>query len=204
MTARKTDKSEKDDTKTAGEDKSKTTQTTTQAEERQDALSTKSEERPETDAKAAASGSSVGAVKDGDTGLDDVDGEEADLLGFEDEVDGVVGSVAERNLKGDEFNVPYAYVTGADVQPRTSDSDDPARDWTAQHASGEREDEDGNTLDPEALVPVEQTPGQTFRVRELPNKDVAEAAGIDYAQWVSGLPVRADVEDEAPRKGIPA
>jgi hypothetical protein len=204
VTARKTDKSEKDDTKTAGEDKSNTTQTTMQAEDKQDDLSTKTEERPETDAEAAASGSSVGAVKDGDTGLDDVDGEEADLLDYEDEVEGVVGSVAERGLDGEEYDAPYAYVTAADVKPRTSDSDDPAKDWTAQHASGEREDEDGNSLDPVALVPVEQTPGQTFRVRELPNKDVAEAAGIDYAQWVSGLPVRADVPDEAPRKGIPA
>jgi hypothetical protein len=198
-------KSAKDDeTKTAGKDTSKDTQTTKQAEEKQDDLSTKVEERGETDAEGAASGSVVGGVQDGDTGLDDVDGEKADLLDYEDEVDGVVGTVAERNAKGDEFDVPYLYVTAADVKPRTSDSDDPAKDWTAQHAGGEREDEDGNALDPVALVPVEQTPGQTFRVRELPNRDVAKAAGIDYDQWISGLPVRADVEDEAPRKGIPA
>jgi hypothetical protein len=119
-----------------------------------------------------------------------------------DSVEAGAGVVVERNLDGDEYEVPYALVTGADLA-RTSDSDDPAKSWTAQHATGEREDEDGNT-DPVALVPVEGTPGQTFRVRELPDRDVAEAAGIDYDQWVSGLPVRADVPNEAPRKGIPA
>jgi hypothetical protein len=106
-----------------------------------------------------------------------------------------VGAV--RNAAGDEFDVPYVQLT-SDHLPRTSDSDDPNKSWTAQDA-GEREDEDAV-----ALVAVRGTPGQTFRVRELPNKAVVEAAGINYEEWVAGLPVRADVEHEAARKGIPA
>ena len=197
-----TQKSDKDETKTAGDDKSKTTQTTKQAEEKSDATPTTVEERGETDAKGAASGSVEGGVRDGDSGLDDT---ELDDWSEEADEDGVVGTVAEKDLEGNEYDVPYAYVTADAVGPaRTSDSDDPAKDWTAQHALGLREDEDGNEVGAVALIDVEATPGQTFKVSELPNKDVAEAAGIDYAQWVSGLPVRADVENEAPRKGIPA
>ena len=194
-----------DEKKTAGEDKSKDVQTTDQAAEKQDALQdAKVEERGETDAKAAASGGSVGAVRDGDSNVVDKDDDERDsdfdADAFEDgSVAGASGVVAERNAEGDEFDVPYAYVTAADLA-RTSDSDDPAKDWTAQHAAEEREDQDH----PVALVPVEGTPGQTFRVRELPNREVVEAAGINYEQWVAGLPVRADVPNEAPRKGIPA
>lgn len=204
MTARKT-KSEQDETKTAGEDKSKDVQTTQQAEEKADATPTSVEERGETDADAAASGGSVGAVHDGDSlgDLDDEDGYETLEDVADGSVEGAVGVVAERNLDGDEYDAPYTLLTASDLA-RTSDSDDPGKDWTAQHAGGEREDEDGNNLDPVALVPVEGTPGQTFRVRELPSREVVEAAGINYDQWVSGLPVRADVPNEAPRKGIPA
>lgn len=190
--------------KTAGKDESKDTQTTKQAEESN--VPDSVEERGDTDAKAAASGSSVGAVKDGDTGLDDAyddDDKDAEFPVADDGVEGAVGTVAERDREGDEYDVPYTLLT-AQVLPRTSDSDDPAKDWTAQHAGGERKDEDDNDLDAVALVPVQGTPGQTFRKRELPNRDVVEAAGIDYNQWVAGLPVRADVPDEAPRRGVPA
>lgn len=192
--------------KTAGEDKSKDVQTTDQAAEKQAALENAGvEERGETDAKAAASGSTVGGVVDGDTDFvpEDADDDE-DYVDFEsDTLEGATGVVAERNAEGDEFDVPYTYLT-VGLLPRTSDSDDPAKDWTAQHAGGERQDEDGHDLEPVALVPVEGTPGQTFRARELPNREVAERAGIDYDQWVAGLPVRLDVPNEAPRKGIPA
>ena len=199
---------DKNDKKTAGKDESRKQETSEQAKVEQEKVPTEPEETGESDPKAAASGSEVGAVRDGDTGLDGEDGEDGedgydDLVAVEKEADGALGTVAERNLDGENFDVPWLYVT-ADVLPRTSDSDDETRSWTAQHAGGEREDEDGNSLDPVALVEVVGTPGQTFRVRELPNRKVAEAAGIDYDQWVAGLPVRADVPGEAPRRGIPA
>jgi hypothetical protein len=185
-----------DETKTAGKDESKDAQTTKEAREEKDALPTEPEARGETDAKA--DGSKVGAVRDGDVvGDDDSKTEDVvDVKGGESEFlpDGLV---AERNAAGDEFDVPYVQLT-SDHLPRTSDSDDPNKSWTAQDA-GEREDEDAV-----ALVAVRGTPGQTFRVRELPNKAVVEAAGINYEEWVAGLPVRADVEHEAARKGIPA
>lgn len=207
MTARKT-KSEQDD-KTVGKDESKTTQTTDQQAEAAENVPTKAEKRDgdDTDVKGAADGTVVGGTVDGKNKAfepeDEDDYEDWDAPVEDDEVEGATGTVAERNLEGDEFDVPYVYVTAADLA-RTSDADDPAKDWTAQHASGERETEDGEALDPVALVPVEGTPGQTFRVRELPNREVAEKAGIDYDQWIAGLPVRADVPNEAPRKGIPA
>lgn len=204
MTARKT-KSEQDEktaeTQKAGKDESKTLQTTDEARENEEKVPTTPQDRGETDANA--DGSKVGAVVDGDTGLDsDDDDEKFDAVEGE-EVTAPVGVVAERNAEGDEFDVPFVYLTAQDVA-RTSDSDDPAKDWTAQHAGGERQDEDGNDLDPVALTEVVGTPGQTFRVRELPNREVAEAAGINYEQWVAGLPVRADVPGEAPRRGTPA
>lgn len=202
MTSRKT-KSEQDEktaeTQKAGKDESKTVQTTDeQAEEK---VPTTPQDRGETDANA--DGSKVGAVVDGDTGLDNEDDEESFSAVEDDEVEGALGVVSERDSEGDEYDVPFVYLTASDVA-RTSDSDDPAKDWTAQHAGGERQDEDGNDLGAVALTEVVQTPGQTFRVRELPNRDVAEAAGIDYGQWVAGLPVRADVPNEAPRRGTPA
>jgi hypothetical protein len=199
VTARK-DKSEKDE-KTAGTDESKTTATTKEVEDNE--VPTSPEERGETDAKAAASGNSVGAVKDGDVGGEDEVVEEVDTFS-DGSVDGALGTVPERNAKGDEYDSPWVYLTADHALVRTSDSDDPAKDWTAQHAGGERKDEDGNDLDPVALVAVQGVPGQTFRATELPNVDVMEEAGIDSQQWLAGLPVRADVPDEAPRRGIPA
>lgn len=197
-----------DEKKTAGKDESKTTQTTKQAEEQE--VSETVEERGETDAKAAASGGSVGAVHDGDVVGDseDEDGYSDAVDEYEDgKVEGAQGTVAERNLAGDEYDTPWAYVQPTAeglARVRTSDSDDPARSWDAQQAGGERKTEDDEEVGPVALVEVESTPGQTFRVSELPNRAVAEAAGINYDQWVAGLPVRADVPDEAPRRGIPA
>lgn len=127
--------------------------------------------------------------------------------GVAESVDGALGVVTERDVHGDEYDVPWLYLTAAEVEAtpaRTSDWDDNGRSWTAQEVNGERKDEDDNDLAPVALVEVEATPGQVFRVRELPNRKVAEAAGIDYAQWVTGLPVRPDVVDEQPRRGTPA
>jgi hypothetical protein len=203
VTARKSkNESEKD---TALKDESKDVQTTKQADAAADAVPTSAEKREvddDRDVKAGDVGTRTGLVVDGENDAFDNDDDDFEAPVDGDSVEAGAGVVVERNLDGDEYEVPYALVTGADLA-RTSDSDDPAKSWTAQHATGEREDEDGNT-DPVALVPVEGTPGQTFRVRELPDRDVAEAAGIDYDQWVSGLPVRADVPNEAPRKGIPA
>jgi hypothetical protein len=199
--------SKKDDQKSALKDESTTVETTKQAEAREENLSGSAEKREveeDRDVKASEVGTRTGLVVDGENEAFDEDAE-VDADDFEDggNLDGVTGAVVERNLDGDEYEVPYTLLTAADLKPRTSDSDDPAKDWTAQHASGEREDADGNS-DPVALVPVEGTPGQTFRVRELPDREVAEAAGIDYDQWVAGLPVRADVPNEAPRRGIPS
>jgi hypothetical protein len=199
--------SEKDAQKSAVKDESKTVETTKQAEAREENLSGSAEKREveeDRDVNASEVGTRTGLVVDGENEAFDEDAE-VDADDFEDggNLDGVTGAVVERNLDGDEYEVPYTLLTAADLKPRTSDSDDPAKDWTAQHASGEREDADGNS-DPVALVPVEGTPGQTFRVRELPDREVAEAAGIDYDQWVAGLPVRADVPNEAPRRGIPS
>lgn len=193
-----------DEKKTAGKDESKTTQTTKQAEENE--VPTKVEERGETDAKAAASGGSVGAVRDGDVVGDEDDKDAAKVVDSYEggEAEGALGTVAERNNKGEEFDAPWTYLTPDPQEKqsllRTSDSDDPARSWNAQKAAGSEDSDEA----PEALVEVQGTPGQTFRVRELPNRAVVEAAGINYDAWVAGLPVRADVPDEAPRKGIPA
>ena len=188
-----------DDEKTAGADQSKDVETTKEAEERE--VPEAAEERGKTDPEAAASGSVVGGVVDGDSGLEDA--EEAELPVADGKVEGGLGVVAERNVKGEERDVPWTYLTASNVA-RTSDSDDPQKSWTVQEAAEERKDEDGKTLDPVALTPVQATPGQTFRVSELPNVEVVKAAGIDHEQWFAGLPVRPDVEDEAPRKGIPA
>lgn len=205
MTARKNTKSEQDDSKTVGKDESKDYQTTDQAAEAAENVPDSPEKREgdQVDVEGASKGETLGGVVDGESGAFEVEDDDYDAPVEGDHVDGALGTVAERNNDGDEYDVPYVVVT-ADSFPRTADSDDPAKDWTAQHAGGERQDEDGNDLDPVALVPVQQTPGQTFRVRELPNREVAEAAGIDYDQWIAGLPVRADVPNEAPRKGIPA
>jgi hypothetical protein len=199
-----TARTKKDDDKVAGTDQSKTSQTSAQAEDNE--VDEKATESGKTDVKGAASGSVVGGVVDGDSGfydddLDKDDRPEAEIK--DDKVEGAVGTVVEHNRDGDQFDVPYTYLT-PEYLPRTADSDDPAVDWTAQHATGERKDDDGNDLDPVALVPVQGIPGQTFEVSELPNREVAEAAGIDYDQWVAGLPVRATVKDAAPRRGIPA
>lgn len=185
----------KKDEKKAGDEQARDVKTSKEVEDQE--VPTKPEVRGETDADAA--GEKAGVVKDGDTGALD------DGASVEDEDFGWDGSVAERNAGGDEFDVPYAYLTADHLpRPRTSDSDDPNKSWTAQEATGERKDHEGNALDPVALVEVHGTPGQTFRARELPNRKVAEAAGVDYNTFVSGLPVRPDVDDEAPRKGIPA
>jgi hypothetical protein len=187
-----------DEAKKAGQDQSKDVQTTDEAAENKESQPTGPEESGETNVEGAAKGEVAGGVVRGDSG--DALDEDVDLA---DEVDGALGTVVETDRDGKQYDVPYVLVT-SDHLPRTSDSDDAAKDWTAQHAGGEREDEDGNSLDPVALVPVEGTPGQTFRVGELPNREVAEKAGIDYDVWVSGLPVRPDVPREAPRRGIPA
>lgn len=175
-----------DEKKTAGDEQARDVKTSKEVEDQE--VPTTVEERGETDADAA--GEKAGAVKDGDSGAledgDEVEGEDA----------GFLGTVAERDSKGREVDVPWVYLT-ADHLPRTSDSDDPAKSWTAQDASGARDEV-------VALVEVAGTPGQTFRVSELPNREVAEAAGVDYNLFVSGLPVRPDVDDEAPRKGTPA
>lgn len=207
-----------DDKNKAGKDASVTQQTTAQAEEERENLPTEAVKREESDPEAAAEGSTVGAVVDGDTGFDYPDSpvdhdddydEDEDVVEFtavdDDGVEGALGVVTERNLHGEEYDVPWLYITADHVErPRTSDSDDPAVSWTAQEAAEKREDEDGNEQDTVALVPVQATPGQTFRVRELPNREVAEKAGIDYDQWIAGLPIRADVPDEGPRQGVPA
>jgi hypothetical protein len=205
VTARKTkseqDEKTTDETKTAGEDKSATDETTKQAAERE--VPTTAEKRGETDAEGAATGSVEGGVVDGDSNALDEDD-----TTFSDDgasIEGADGTVAEKDRDGNEVDVPYVTLTSDHVgKARTSDSDDPAKDWTAQHAGGEREDENGNALDPVALVPVQGTPGQTFTLDELPNRDVVEESGLDYDQFVSGLPVRATVDREAPRRGIPA
>ena len=202
--------SEKNKSSKAGEDKSRTQQTSKEAEERKDALPTSPEKREESDPRAAATGSTVGGVVDGDVlGKADYDddkdedkAEEFVEAAAEGGLDFATGTVVERNVHGEEFDVPWATVT-VDRVARTSDSDDPTKAWTAQEASGERKDDDGNDLAPVALVEVQGTPGQTFRVRELPNRAVAEAAGIDWELWVAGLPVRADVPDEGLRQGLP-
>lgn len=204
MTARKS-KTESEKDNSALKDESTDVQTTTQAAEAEDNLPTSAEKREvddDRDVKAGDVGTRTGLGVDGENDAFDVDDDDYDAPVDGESVDAPTGAVVERNLDGDEYEVPYVALTGADLA-RTSDSDDPAKSWTAQHATGEREDEDGNT-DPVALVNVAGTPGQTFRVRELPDRKIAEAAGIDYDQWVSGLPVRGDVPNEAPRKGIPA
>lgn len=190
----------------AGEDKSKTTQTTKQAEEKDVATSAEKREATPEEVKAGAEDGNVGAVVDGESNAFEDDAEfSEDDFNEDATIEGSSGTVTEKNLDGDEFEVPYVYLTAADLEPvRTSDSDDPAKSWTAQEYAEERTDEDGNTKDPVALVPVEATPGQVFRVGELPNRAVAEAAGINYDQFVAGLPVRPDIANEAPRKGIPA
>ncbi len=114
---------------------------------------------------------------------------------FVDDFEGALGTTSEVDKDGVEYDAPYTYLTAQDLA-RTADWDDPARSWVSQENT-ERED-------PVALTEVHGAPGQTFRVRELPDRKVAEAAGIDYAQFVAGLPVRPDVPNEAPRKGIPA
>lgn len=119
-------------------------------------------------------------------------------------VDAPVGTTVEADRDGQKYDAPYTLLTPQNAVARTSDSDDPAKDWTAQHASGERKDEEGKTLDAVALTPVAGTPGQTFTVGELPEREVAEKAGVNYDQFVAGLPVRGTVKDEAPRRGTPA
>lgn len=200
MTAAET-KAKKDDEKVAGADKSNDVETTKQADEKNAALPAGPEAAGKTDPEAAADGSSTGAVHDGDSLGEDFDEDDFPVNGAG--VDGTLGTVAEKDQSGEEYDVPWTYVIAADL-PRTSDSDDDAKSWTVQEYAEERADEDGNAIDPVALVPVQSEPGQTFRVSELPNREVAEAAGIDWKQFVTGLPVRADVDNEAPRKGIPA
>lgn len=126
-----------------------------------------------------------------------------DADAFDGGIDGGLGTVAEKNTAGEEYEVPWKYLTAEDLEEhtavRTSDSDDPARSWTNQETVGDDDD-----AVPVALVPVQQTPGQTFRVSELPSVVEMEKAGINAAQFLAGLPVRPDVDGEAPRKGIPA
>jgi hypothetical protein len=205
VTARKTNKSAETDETTVGKDESKDVQTTKQAEEAQENLPTSAEKRDADDSntEGAAKGEVAGGVVRGDVGLD----EDADLEVDSEDLDaedGIVGTVVEADYEGNQYEVPYTLLTPGLTKPRTSDSDDPAKAWTAQEYAEKRTDGEDNDVDPVALVPVEGTPGQTFRVRELPNREVAEKAGIDYDQWVAGLPVRADVPNEAPRRGTPA
>lgn len=156
--------------------------------------------------EGAASGGVAGGVNRGDTGLQDYGDEDDDrefALGEEDDsVDDARGVVTESG-----YDVPWTYLTpahfGEDLRVRTSDTDDPQRDWTAQTFAAEDDSDDEDAV-AVALIPVEAEPGQTFRVDELPNVDVMRAAGIDPVQWLSGLPVRASVEDEGHRRGIPA
>lgn len=63
----------------------------------------------------------------------------------------------------------------AEQKVRTSDSDDPDRDWTVQDGVPEKG--------------ASPAPGATFKKKELPDRKVVEAAGIDYDVWVEGLPV---------------
>lgn len=182
---------------------------------------TKSDDAKTTDQKAQAETVPTGVTERSDADKADVPTSpekkdpENDLAAQNEEeyeevgegVEGALGVVSERDNDGNEYEVPWLYLTADTVEAtpaRTSDWDDNQRSWTSQEVSAERKDDDGNDLDAVALVDVEATPGQVFRVRELPNREVAEAAGIDYAQWVTGLPVRPDVENEAPRRGTPA
>lgn len=204
MATDKTKAAESEKDKSALKDEGKTVETTAQAENKDVPTSAEKREAPE-DVKPDEVGTRTGLVVDGEN---DVFDEDADLSDedFEDggSLDGAAGVVVERSVDGTEYEAPYTLLTGADVAGRTSDADDPARSWTSQEGTGERKDEDGKALDPVALVPVDGTPGQTFRVAELPDRKVVEAAGINYDQYVAGLPVRVDVPDEAPRRGIPA
>lgn len=202
------------DEKTVGKDESVTQQTTEQQAEEQKNLPTSAEKRTESDPEAAAEGSTVGAVVGGDTGNSEDDEDfdssfedfdDADWGDDEDDEDALapLGTVVERDVEGKEYDAPYAYLTSDSLpKARTSDSDDPGVSWTAQEVTEVREGEDGEK-NPVALVDVQATPGQTFRYRELPNREVAEAAGINYDQWVAGLPVRADVPNEGLRQGLP-
>jgi hypothetical protein len=196
-TKKTADKSEKDDVKTAGQDESQDVQTSTQ--ESDNDVPTKAEAAGEVDVDGAADGEVAGGVPYGETGLDgdDYDFEYVDT----DEYEGALGTVREVNGSREAVDVPWTYLTATDVQEdavRTSDADDgDVRKWNAQATADDDET-------PVALVPVQGTPGQTFRVDELPNVDVMKAAGIDVGQFLSGLPVRPDVEGEAPRRGIPA
>lgn len=133
--------------------------------------------------------------KDEESAVFDEDAEYSDE-DFKDDgkIEGAEGTVVEANVDGDQFDVPYVHIPNADIAPRTSDSDDPGKSWSAQE----------NDLSPATFDEGTHTPGQTFRVGELPDRKVAEAAGINYDQFVAGLPVRPNVPHEAPRKGIPA
>lgn len=133
--------------------------------------------------------------KDEESAAFDEDAEYSDK-DFEDggKIEGAEGTVVEDNVDGDQFDVPFVHLPNPDTAPRTSDSDDPGKSWSAQE----------NDLSPATFDEGTHTPGQTFRVGELPDRKVAEAAGINYDQFVAGLPVRPNVPHEAPRKGIPA
>lgn len=120
-----------------------------------------------------------------------------------DQVEAGQGVVSEKDADGNEYEVPWAYLTVEDIDAesvaRTSDWDDPARAWNAQEAFERDEDEATG-----AAPSVQAVPGQTFRVSELPDLDRLREAGIDPAQFLAGLPVRSDVPGEAPRRGTPA
>lgn len=209
MTARRTqaDKAaekdtQKDDEKVAGRDESKTVETTDKAREDKENVPDKVEPAGETDVEGAASGGVAGGVPRGETGLDhsEYDG------GLP--KDRALGVVTEGGNDRASYDVPWTYLTPEDVnedvkKPRTSDSDDgDVVAWNVQWASGERE---GYEDEPVALTPVQGVPGQTFHPDELPNVEVMEAAGIDSANWLSGLPVRGDLGDkETHRRGTPA
>lgn len=78
----------------------------------------------------------------------------------------------------------------AEKRPRTSDEDDPGRSWTVQEAHEERKDKGKRKAnDPVVLAEPTPAPGQVFTEDELPDRKVVEASGIDYDNWVAGLPV---------------
>lgn len=135
----------------------------------------------ETDADAAVAGE-AGQVARGDTGLD-LKVDSADASGSTLEVDDA-GAKPLKNVSEDYVYLAPEHFEGA-KELRTSDSDDPHRSWTTQDFEGD----DGDRK-PVALAHPEGEPGQTFSVDQLPNADVVEKSGIDYVQWVSGLPVR--------------
>jgi hypothetical protein len=146
----------------------------------------------ETDAHAAASGTTAGAVKRGDTGL----GEDDDTdLNFDADTDAVYA--ASGYTREGKVDVPWMALV-PDHFPEEYRHEDPEADWTVQT----REDPDDEDSASVALVPAVSEPGQTFHPAELPNVDVLKEAGIDPVTYLAGLPVKAaPVADDAAKGG---